>query len=326
MQINEIIDLSIRVYQSLGWPILKATASAAVFMFAGLAFLFDFVFPMFGVTSNASDINVQVGEAVLVVILAICVAAPISLLGLSYATGVIVKFVADYMNGSIPDPDAARRAGQTTLWRLFGVHLFELVVGWAGVLLSIGLLMVSAVINSTANQNDASSADLSALAAGLAIFGFIIGFLWLAIVLSRHALTPAIAVIEQAKPMAAAKRSAQLLKAFGSHPSGYGVLFTLICVILILLLLVWPGISAGTAMLSMEDRLESAIGIPYVGSVLIFVVRMAPLYLTVWVLAPVWCATTTILYYERRVRVEGYDVQALAKDAHRHQKSTRFEL
>jgi hypothetical protein len=45
-----------------------------------------------------------------------------------------------------------------------------------------------------------------------------------------------------------------------------------------------------------------------------------------WVLIPVWCTTTTILYFERRIRLEGYDIELLARDMVRSRKESRFEL
>jgi hypothetical protein len=49
-------------------------------------------------------------------------------------------------------------------------------------------------------------------------------------------------------------------------------------------------------------------------------------FLTIWTVIPVWCTTTTILYYERRIRLEGYDIESLAKDIWRADRHSRFEL
>ena len=44
------------------------------------------------------------------------------------------------------------------------------------------------------------------------------------------------------------------------------------------------------------------------------VVGLLPYFLSLWVTIPVWAVTVTIIYYERRVRLEGYDIEALAQD------------
>jgi hypothetical protein len=51
---------------------------------------------------------------------------------------------------------------------------------------------------------------------------------------------------------------------------------------------------------------------------------LIPIYLTLWVCVPVWAVTVTIIYYERRVRLEGYDIEALAADVWRPERENRL--
>lgn len=323
MNSNEMLDLSVRLYQQLGFPMLKATALPAVFVFAGLAFLTQIVFPMFRVTSDAANIQVQVLEAVFVVFLAVGVAAPISLLGLSYTSGIVIRLVSDYINGTTPDVEVAKQDGRTALRKLFLFNVYELFIGWSGVLGSLGLLMLSAVV---ASSPGADSAPMSATITGLAIFGFAVGFVWVAFILARHALAPAATVLEGLGPIAAAKRSVSLLRATNVHMNGYGVLFSLIFLVIFLMLLVSPGIGFGLALIDLSSKLDGFMNIPYLGIALGKTLELLPVYCSVWVLIPVWCTTTTILYFERRIRLEAYDIEALARDASRTQKGARFEL
>jgi hypothetical protein len=320
MNFGEIMDFSFKVYQALGMMILRLTAIPAVFTFAGVAFLFEIVLPRFGVTSNASNMNVQVGEAVGVILLALVVAGPIALVGISLATGVVVKLTSDYIHGNVPDPKAATRAGIQSLRQLFWLHIFELLAGWSGILVALGLLILSAFVG---QSGDTVSSGLVAM---FSVLAWIVGPLILILVSSRHSLSPAITMFEGLKPFAAAKRSAQLLRSNGFQPSGYGAIFTVGLLIPFLVVLLLPGFELGKSLIDLDSFLEGLTSIPLLGLMLGKVLQFFPLYLAVWVLVPVWCTTSTILYFERRIRLEGYDIEALAKDVYRHQKHARFEL
>jgi len=65
---------------------------------------------------------------------------------------------------------------------------------------------------------------------------------------------------------------------------------------------------------------------PYVGVILQKVLELFPLFLAIWIIIPVWCTTTTLLYYERRIRLEGYDILALAQEVWRADRQSRFQV
>lgn len=322
MTSNEIIDTSIRIYQSLGWTMLKLTAIPTLFTFGGLVFLMEIVIPMFSVTKTPDNITNQVGEALFVTFVGLTLAIPIMMIGISSASGVIVQLVADRMMGSVPDPSAALAAAKKTFRKLFLLNVFETIVGWSGVILSGIFLMFSAMMDTTSMEGEVASG----VVAGVGMMGFMFGFLILAFVVARHALTPAIVVLEGLPAMQAAKRSVKLMAANGKQMSGYWSVFSLFGIIPFLLLLISPAIAMGLSFVDLEGQIGAITSIPYAGSIVTKLIAFSPTFLAVWVLVPIWCTAITVLYFERRIRHEGLDIEVLARDVWKKSTKTRFEL
>lgn len=51
-----------------------------------------------------------------------------------------------------------------------------------------------------------------------------------------------------------------------------------------------------------------------------------PWYLVIWVSVPMWSTVCTVLYFERRVSREGYDIEVLAQEVWRNTPGHRFQL
>ena len=133
-------------------------------------------------------------------------------------------------------------------------------------------------------------------------------------------------MLEGLKPREAARRSVALMKGIGPIQSGYGNVWTLYVVLFFVSLLVGLGLNGALGMLGFPDRFASHLdNLPY-GGLLVEGLRLIPLFLWVWTIVPVWSVTITIIYYERRIRLEGYDIEALAADVWRTDRQNRFEL
>lgn len=322
MQAAEIMDLAFRVYQTFGLSLLKVTAIPALFCFASLMFWTEIVLPGLTRTSDASNLNVQVGEAMVSLSVAILAGGPLMLIGLSYATAVTVHLVSDFVGGRIPNEAAARAGARKSMGRLFWLNLREVFQAWSGILLSFGALGLSAMISDSAG----SGSFLPILVSLVAIFGFLIGMCVLPWVMARHALAPAAIVLEDLRPGPAVSRSLQLMKGTPWSPSGYGAVVLLFLVELMLLFLIWVGAASSLGFLGLADRAQSLSEYPVVSAFATKFLSLFPLFLAVWIIIPVWCTTTTLLYYERRIRLEGYDILALAQEVWRSDRQNRFEL
>lgn len=322
MTSGEVIDHAIRVYQQLGWTFLKVSVVPTLFVVAAFAFISDYVLPSFFTTKDASSLSTQYGEVVFAIGLALLVGGPLMIIGVSATTAIVTQLVSDYMLGNVPSADAAIRAAKRTMGTLLRVHFWEFLLACSGIIVAFGLSILSSMLDQTTSQENV----VAGLVAILAIGGFGLGGIIFLLVVSRHALTAPIAVLEGLGPRAAAKRSVELMKGYGPIMSGYGHVWTLYIVLFFVSLLVSLGLGGLLGLLGFHERFALLLdNLPY-GGLLTKVVEMVPMFLWVWTMVPVWATTIAIIYYERRIRLEGYDIEALAADVWRTDRQTRFEL
>jgi hypothetical protein len=108
-------------------------------------------------------------------------------------------------------------------------------------------------------------------------------------------------------------------------PSGSGYVWTFCVGGYFLLVATYVGIVAGIG------AVWSFFGMDQVGSGRAAawaesVVSIVPIALTVWLLMPLYGVFMTLLYYDRRIRLEGYDVDTLVDAAERARRVSRFQL
>ncbi|HVT14489.1 MAG TPA: hypothetical protein VHE55_19670 [Fimbriimonadaceae bacterium] len=319
---NEIIDVAIRVYQVLGWTFLKSTIVPSLFCLASVTFFLRYVWPSYFVTKSPGSQSAQILEMVSTTGLALFVAAPLFILGVSYTQVLVANLVSDYMVGNVPSSSAADEKGRELLPKLFWLNLREVLLACSGILVSLGLLALAAYISSATTETDAT-AGIVVLFAWL---GFAAGGIFFLAVVVRHSLAPVIMALEGKSIGEAAKRSVSLLKTYGMHSGGYSAVTSVMALLLLLWMLIGGGISISIQLIGLPDLLRSGVsGLPF-SSVFIEALGLLPTFLVMWTLTPVWAATTTIIYYDRRIRLEGYDIEALAEDVWRADRSRRFEL
>jgi hypothetical protein len=322
MEASEVMDLAMRVYQNFGLILLKATALPALFCFAAIAFVLEFVLPSFGQTSHAGNTGAQVGEALGSLSLAIGVGGPLFLIGVSYASAVTVFLVADFIAGHPPSVSGAHAGARRALKRMLGLNVRELFTAWSGLLAGFAALAGSALLSEVLAPDNV----WSALGGIVAILGLTVGIFLLPWILARHALAPAAICLEEAKVGHAIRRSLDLLRGTPWAPSGYGTILMALMVEVFLVLMIWIGASASLGLFDAFDHARVLTQWPVVGVLLEKTLQLFPFFLAVWTVIPVWTTTTTLLYYERRIRLEGYDILALAQEVWRTDRQSRFEL
>jgi hypothetical protein len=319
---NEIIDTALRIYQQLGWTFLKLTAVPSLFSLGALAFITTYVLPKAFLTDNPADKGAQIGELMTTLALGLCLGGPLFLLGLSHAMALVTQLVADHMVGNVPSPDAARESARRTFWPLFKLNLRTTLMASSGLLISLGLFIGSAVL---ADNTDAESL-WAGLVALLAIGGILVGGVFMALVIGWDAIAGPVAVVERLKGREASRRSRKLLKGAPYIMSGYGAIVTVYIVLAFVSAAMVAGLYGSLSVINYEGQAQAfASGLPF-GPLLLNAVELLPLYLFVWTMIPAWAVIVTVIYFERRVRVEGYDIEALAGDVWRSDPQNRFEF
>ena len=312
------MDMAVGAYQQLGPTILKYTVVPTLISFAAMAFITGYVIPSMGVTKDASNVRVQAGEFLSLLALALFVGVPLFLMGLSYISAFVTGMVSDYMVGAVPDPNANAQRARQMIPKMLAITGWEIL--WAlGPLIVSGLLFLASAMF---GSND----DAPFAVASVAAVAFFVGIITFPIVVCRQILAVPVGFIEGSKVLKCSKRSVMLMRGSVHHTSGYATVVSLALTCFTLIAFLWIGISAGLEMLGTAPWLESLTAGNMAHDLLEQASEFIPLFLTLWFVLPVWSATATILYYERRTRLEGLDIESLAQDVYRHAKTNRFEL
>jgi len=321
MTVSEILDAGIRNYQLLGRTFLKVSALPTLFCLAAVAFVSEFIGPNLFTTNNPNQWSAQVGEVAIQLILALFVGGPLFLIGASMCTASVCSLTADSFIGDVPSEAAAIQASRRVLPTLMRVHLKELLLALSGFIVSVLLLFLSAWLSNVTSQD----ALWTGVVAFVGVVGMMAGFVVLLWVISIHALASPIAVIEGKGAKLAGKRSAELMGGRYPIPSGNSAVWNLYS----LLLLVWIVLGTTDAIVFGTFDVGTRVGellsaIPFAGF-LERAIEYIGTYLTLWLTMPLWASVITVIYFERRIRLEGFDVETLAADAGRD-KTSRFQL
>jgi len=323
MMPNEITDTTVGMYQELGGMLLRYTAVPTLLCLASFVFISAYVLPSFGLTAHPEDIRSQISEAITSMALAFFVAVPLFLIGVSYSSAFITGVVSDAMVGNIPDPDAHAKQSRRLMPKLLSFSLWEILTSLSGLVLCVLLLMWSALFS-----NEKGSILSSEAVAGFAIIAGVIGVITVPVVVTRHILAIPAIVIEGLKPRRAIRRSVELLRApfYDPKQSGYNAAGSILSLAFLLMLFVFGGIYLSISLFQVQPFIDSWLANSLFHDIVVQGLNVLPWFLAIWMIVPIWCTGATVLYYERRTRLEGYDIEALSHDLWKHAKQNRFEL
>jgi hypothetical protein len=319
---GELSDAAVSIYQELGGPILKNTAISTLLSLASIIFVFAYVLPSLGITTHPGSVKAQVSEAAFAVGLALIVGGPLLAIGLGFTSAFVTGLASDYMNGQFPNPKAHLASARKLLPKIVGLGLFQTFCAAGAPIFALIMIMISALVGGPDNNADA----LATITAAVAMFACFFGVFAFPIVLARQILILPIMVIEGLGLNAARKRNRELMKAQLFHPSGYGHATTISFLTYFLVVVIWGGVGTVIGLAEPGTVLNEWLRGNAAHDLALAVVQYLPLYVTLWTVIPVWCAGATLLYFERRTRIEGDDVEALARDLGKHVKKNRFEL
>ncbi len=309
MQLAELFDLSLRVYRTLGWKILSACIVPSIFTLAGVAFLFEYVLPGFFTTNQGTKESGQVIEAIMNLGLGVFVAGPLMLIGIALATTYIAPLVSDFMHGAPPNYKAAQEAQRKTALRMLWLSIKESLFATSGVVVGALFLFLSWI----ATYMTASDNVIAGVVAVLGVCAIIAGSLMVLFVISIHAIIAPISAIENVPWRKAGRRSKDLMKSRPYQGSGYEAIWSLYSLLLFIIIILFGGTAAIGGLVGITNW-AGALNLRELRPVVEGVFDLVPYFLCIWVIIPVWAVSTTIIYFERRVRLEGYDIEALAAD------------
>jgi hypothetical protein len=316
----ETVDLSIVAYRAIAGDILPRSVFPAALAAIAMNFATSFVFPALWETNNPDQIGLQILEFIGVLALGLFVAFPLFAFGTAWCAGMTTRMVSAWLQGKDWDGKAVERE---TL-RESGPALQNVVLAGlhasSGLLVCIAMLIVSGLIAAYLPQTKGTAGVLASVAVAGLTFGFII----FAYLTARLSLAVPAGVVERLKPKQARLRSAQLMRREGILPSGYNAAIGQWFVALIILVVLTSAFNAGFSLLVSLMPFDAVSDRSLWGAVLAATVGAVPLMLGFWLLIPGLATGLTVLYFERRVRMEGYDIEQLANDL--RERRRRFDV
>ncbi|MCW5935878.1 MAG: hypothetical protein KIT11_01040 [Fimbriimonadaceae bacterium] len=304
---TELVDTALSLYQKVARPVLKATAVPMILCLAGLTFYNTFVLNGLFTTRAGGDLRIEATEIMVTMGTALGVALPLLALGLGSSMAATVSKLAPLVRGDLTDPPpvgggAALRTAQTIL-------LVIAASCGVAVLSGIGIL-AGAYAERTGAHNVATDAVTALSWLSLATVAWIL----IPVGLCVFAVAPVVCLLESAKPLASLRRARKLMRTARGQSNAYGPVVGAITV----LLLVGFGLGGSMEFIlgafglqSLIERTFSPFGL---GELLSGVVQALPTYVTLWFLTPIWTSVVTLLYFDRRVRLEAYDIRLLTED------------
>lgn len=319
MRTGELIDEAVAVYQKVGLRMLGMLTLPLLLVAACVVFGSEYVIPALSETSNPENVAVQVGEAAFTLCIALFVAVPLVAGALSYACALAASLTADHIMGRVVDFEAAQRAARKALPALIKATLGHFAWLLLGYVVAVLFLFVGAL---TLDSDTVVSTVTSAGAYIALIASLVVGPL----VLFRFSLAPQGILFEDLSARKALRRSAALLRKAAWAPSGYSGLFEASFVIGLVLLLLGSGFASIAALFDLDQHLDTLASLSpsYELGWMVFDLLFVEAVLLLPV--PLWGVITTLTYFERRARIEGYDIDTLALEARRASKEARFQL
>jgi len=209
---------------------------------------------------------------------------------------IVASAAAAYVDGRPLEPFDALKRALARAWALVAGHfvaglLVALILGVAIVVLGMALGAIAAAVGA------AGGASGSAAAATTGAIAVVIGFVMMAVVFgvalllwSRYVNIAAAVMLEDKGPLAARRRSTELVK--GSLARTAGVVLIAGVVYLVGFATVWAIAGLLTGETNASSQIAGALSIalyPFVGALL------------------------TVLYYDLRIRREGYDLELMSR-------------
>jgi len=321
MNSSEVLDTALRIYQRLGLTFLQLTVAPALLCLAAVGFVQNFVLPnLFTTNGNGNGLQFF-GEIAGTLGMAVFVGGPLFLLGVSYTSSVVVHLVSDYMLGNVPDPEAAAAAARSVLPRLFVVNLKELCLSISGIIVSTCVMAIGGYVAKSTPDTD----EWAGIVVAIGAFGLVLGGVLFLCIVAFDSLAAPVAVLEGVGSRMASKRSRILLKKVGYHLSGTGTIWSLYVLLLFLTLVVGTGLYFFIEIFNIRDHLASLLSFLPGEQLFLQAFDLLPSFVVIWTLMPVWASVITIVYYERRIRLEGFDIDVLASEIAHGSHTANFD-
>ncbi len=305
---SQIVDFTARTYQKLAWPIMRLTVPSTFLFFVSLVFFQTFILPGIFQTQAPGDLRQQFEEVMLVVSLGVFVGLPIALLAMSYSIGLASRAVAEYVLEQKVDTDSALEASSKGVRTMFPLLINIFFRSGIYLVIAGALFMVSAYFESTGNEIVAEGMTV------IAVLGLTVSLIIVPIFFGSLSMAPAVAAIEGVGAKRALERGGILIKKARHISSGYDALLHVWVIAVVCGALLWGGTYAVLGESGAIGVLEEAAGQNFLWSIFAETVAALPGLFTIWLIIPYLACGLTVIYFDRRVKLEALDIETMAHD------------
>lgn len=309
MTAAQIYDAAFGIYRKGGGELLRLTLIPAAIVYALMMLAYELIGKDLFTTANPNDVLAQIAELGLTAFIGLAAAAPPILAAYALMLGLVAGWASERTLGRQPEPASLLRRALGKLPALMAVVAHVMFQLCLALCVSLGLLITSALMNGRMGAQFVAIVGIVGLVTAPVVSLFAFG---------RLCLAPIIVFLEDSPSRSAIARSKQLMSEV-SLPTrqlhrGDLTAVGLFLLTLTLQLMFWQSFLIPTGMLT-EYLVGSGVA---ESSVLIQAIYRAIAILAPFaaflLLHPVLIAGIVLLYYDRRIRLEGLDIQLLAQN------------
>lgn len=317
----EQLDAITYIARCLGSLFIRSTAGPMVIAYLTILVLQNAFLPaIFSVDAGRTSPIDQISQVTSSVIAALLFGLPLMLGSLAYAQSLIALLTTQFLLGETPSLPKAQGI-VLDRWKL--ITKCQLLLAARSLVMPFICLVLFAV------GSFGEDSTLTGVSSTLAMFTLLLSIVWVPSIATHNALVPIIAVTEDVTARQSFKRNSELLSQvkIGSvvvHRSGKELMGQIWA--LIFLLAVVSGFGYGS-LLSMFDIAVEAQRIfqsEGSGAIVRSIITMIPWFLALWCAVCIWSVAIAVVYFDRRIRLEGLDIDLLAKEANHRTRGSDF--
>lgn len=310
MTSGEIMEGAARFYQKTARHILPRTALPTALCYIALTFILTFLLPNFYALNGGEQLVDDATRVFAATAITLFVAIPLFVYGLGVSSAIAIQQVSPFITG-----DRLSESDNPPLNRLPNPWQFTLFLSLIGaeslspVLITAGLFLLGAAI-----QAGAPDSIVPGLIAVLGSIMAFLAFLLTPYLILRNFICPVVYTLETHSIKSAYKRGKYLSRSHNQVSSSVEIGIFLFIISLFIVLGLYAGISMLTSLILESGPVQSMVSGVIWGDLVTSAISMIPGYVVLWFVVPFWASAATLTYYDRRIRLEAFDIRTLAQD------------
>ncbi len=301
--INEITETATSLFREFGAQLLARTFLSSVYFSGAILFLYSFLAPRTMQTVNPKSVGDQMLEFVLVAFLGTAAAIPLIAFGLSGVLTTCAVLVSTWIHAEEVQWNRIEQTASRHTVKVVGLIIRIGITILSATLGGLGLIAASGLLVKAVSTDSPWPGILTFF--GIALAGF--GFVYACVTLGPRALAVSVLVSEQVGTKAAIQRSKFLGKARNRLEPGVP-LGTALNVFIALTFFSYIGVATIISLFPIQGYIERISTSLLIKRVLLSLVEIGPLVLGVWLTLPFAGILLSLSYFDRRARLEGYDI------------------